>query len=182
MKVEKLVTVAKEDRTTAEPREHSLEDLYVRHAPDAARLAFLLTGDRELAEDVAQDAFIRVAGRFRHLRYPDAFPAYLRKTVVNRCVSIHRRAKVERTYVGRESSRSRPPPGEQPDLATRDELRVALRTLPMRQRAAIVLRYYHDLSEQQVANALECSTGAARSLVLRGMTSLREQIGRDDDA
>ncbi len=178
--VEKLGVVAREGRTGTEPRERSLEDLYVRHAPDAARLAFLLTGDRELAQDVAQDAFIRVAGRFRHLRYPDAFPAYLRKTVVNRCMSIHRRAKVERTYVERESGRRVVDGAEQPDIATRDQLRSALHTLPMRQRAAIVLRYYHDLSEQQVADALDCSPAAARSLVLRGMTTLREQIGRDD--
>jgi RNA polymerase sigma-70 factor (sigma-E family) len=177
--VEKVGSIAKEGVTGTEPRGRSLEDLYVRHAPDAARLALLLTGDRELAEDVVQDAFIRVAGRFRHLRYPDAFPAYLRKAVVNRCMSIHRRAKVERSYVERESSRNQTRTGEQPDLTTRDELRTALRTLPMRQRAAVVLRYYHDLSEQQVADALQCSPAAARSLVLRGMTTLREQIGRD---
>ena len=149
----KLESVAKEGRTTAEPRERSFEELYVRHAPDAARLAYFLTGDRELAEDVAQEAFIRVAGRFRHLRFPDAFAAYLRKTVVNLCTSMHRRTKVERTYVERESSRSIPRAGEQPDPATRDELRGELRTLPVRQRAAIVLRYYQDLSEQQVADA-----------------------------
>jgi RNA polymerase sigma-70 factor (sigma-E family) len=178
--VDRLDVVTKEGRTGAASPAGGLEELYVRHAPDALRLAYLLTGDRELAQDVAQDAFIRVAGRFRHLRYPDAFPAYLRKTVVNRCMSIHRRAKVERTFAERESSRAPARTGEQPDLATRDELRTALRTLPMRQRAAVVLRYYHDLSEQQVADALECSPAAARSLVLRGMTTLREQIGRDE--
>jgi len=178
--VEKASVVAKEITTGTEPRERSLEDLYVRHAPEAARLAYLLMGDRDLAEDVAQDAFIRVAGRFRHMRYPDAFPAYLRKTVVNRCLSLHRRGRVERAYIARESGRRPQEGAESPDLATRGQLRAALETLPIRQRAAIVLRYYHDLSEQQAADALACSPAAARSLVLRGMTTLREQIGRDD--
>jgi RNA polymerase sigma factor (sigma-70 family) len=60
-----------------------LEDLYVRNAPGALRLAYFLTGNRELAEDLVQEAFVRVAGRFRHLRMPDAFDAYLRRTIVN---------------------------------------------------------------------------------------------------
>lgn len=179
--VDRVSAVSKRGaRTDAEPREGSLEDLYVRHAPDAVRLAYLLTGDRDLAQDVAQDAFIRVAGRFRHLRFPDAFPAYLRKTVVNRCMSLHRRGRVERAYVARESGRRPEEGADPPDLGTRDQLRAALRTLPIRQRIAIVLRYYHDLSEQQVADALDCSPAAARSLVLRGMTTLREQIGREE--
>ena len=121
-----------------------------------------------------------MAGRFRHLRFPDAFASYLRKTVVNRCMSLHRRGRVERAYVASQSGRPQEESAEPPDLATRDQLRTALRTLPIRQRAAIVLRYYHDLSEHQVADALDCSPAAARSLVLRGMTTLREQIGRED--
>src|SRR5207302_804336 len=60
-----------------------LGELYRRHAPDAARLGYLLTGDRVLAEDLVQEAFVRMFGRFRDLRNPDAFGAYLRKTVVN---------------------------------------------------------------------------------------------------
>ena len=77
-----------------------LEELYVRNAPGALRLAYFLTGNRELAEDLVQEAFVRVAGRFRHLRVPDAFDAYLRRTIVNLSTSQLRRAKLERAYVG----------------------------------------------------------------------------------
>jgi RNA polymerase sigma factor (sigma-70 family) len=73
-----------------------LEDLYVRHAPAALRLAFFLTGDRELAQDLVQDAFVRIAGRFGHLRTPDAFEAYLRRTIVNLFTSHLRRLRLER--------------------------------------------------------------------------------------
>ena len=91
-----------EANEVVQPREGSLEDLYVRHAPEAVRLAFLLTSDAALAEDITQEAFIRVAGRFQHLRSPGAFDAYLRRTVVNLCMSHHRRRRVERTYLERE--------------------------------------------------------------------------------
>jgi len=168
-----------EANEVVQPREGSLEDLYVRHAPEAVRLAFLLTSDAALAEDITQEAFIRVAGRFQHLRSPGAFDAYLRRTVVNLCMSHHRRRRVERTYLERE--RARPErASEQPDLASRDELRRAMQSLPMRQRAAVVLRYYIDLPEQQVAETLGCSVGAARSLVFRAMETLRTTIGSEE--
>lgn len=163
----------------AQTRGGSLKDLYVRHAPEAVRLAFLLTSDAALAEDITQEAFIRVAGRFRHLRSTGAFDAYLRRTVVNLCMSHHRRRRLERTYVERERSRPQRA-AEQPDLAARDEIRRALRSLPMRQRAAVVLRYYEDLSEQQVADVLGCSASAARSLVFRAMETLRTTIGSEE--
>jgi RNA polymerase sigma-70 factor (sigma-E family) len=163
----------------SEPREGSLEDRYVRHAPEALRLAYLLTSDAALAEDIAQEAFIRVAGRFRHLRTPDSFDAYLRRTVVNLCMSHHRRRRVERAYLEREAGRQARAV-EPPDVAGRDELRRALAALPMRQRAAVVLRYYDDLPEQRVAEILGCSVPAARSLVFRAIESLRATIGGDE--
>jgi RNA polymerase sigma-70 factor (sigma-E family) len=156
-----------------------LEDLYVRNAPGALRLAYFLTGNRELAEDLVQEAFVRVAGRFRHLRVPDAFDAYLRRTIVNLSTSQLRRKKLERAYVARHGVE--PTVAAEPDdLAARDELWRALHTLPERQRAAIVLRFYEDLSEQQSAEILHCSPGALNQLVVRGMASLREQIGDDE--
>ena len=60
-----------------------LAELYVRHAAEATRLAYMLTGDRQLAEDLVQDAFVKLAGRLVHLRDPGAFDAYLRRTIVN---------------------------------------------------------------------------------------------------
>jgi RNA polymerase sigma-70 factor (sigma-E family) len=163
----------------AERRAGRLEELYERHADEAVRLAFLITADREVSRDIAQDAFVRVAGRFRHLRYPDAFDAYLRRTVVNLCMSHFRHRRVERAYLEREgveSARVTDPP----ELGTRDELRRALRELPVRQRTAIVLRYYEDLPEQEVASAMQCSVPAARSLVSRGMETLRSIVRSEE--
>jgi RNA polymerase sigma factor (sigma-70 family) len=157
----------------------ALGELYERYAPGAVRLAFLVTGDREGSRDIAQDAFVRVAGRFRYLRFPDAFDSYLRRTVVNLCMSRSRHERVEREYIEREACRP-VPTADPPDLAARDELMRALRTLPVWQRAAIVLRYYEDLSENGVADALDCSLFAARSLLARGMSTLR-MIVEDDE-
>jgi RNA polymerase sigma-70 factor (sigma-E family) len=156
-----------------------LEELYVRHASEAARLAYLLTHDAHLSEDIVQDAFVRVAGRLRHLRVPDAFAAYLRRTVVNLCMSHHRRARTERTYLQREANRPKSSPGP-PDVEARDELRTALLRLPMRQRAAVVLRFYGDLSEDQIAETLCCSVSAARSLVFRALETLRSEMRGDE--
>src|SRR2546423_10122291 len=154
-----------------------LDDLYRRHAPDAVRLAYLLTGDRALAEDLTQEAFVRMFGRFRDLRNPDAFGAYLRKTVVNLTRSHFRRAKVERAYVARE--RGAPASASQPDIGARDEMWQALLRLPERQRTAIVLRYYEDLSEAQTADTMRCPPGTVKSLVSRGLDRLRQEMRRD---
>jgi len=96
-------------------------------------------------------------------------------------MSHHRRQRVERDHLARESSRPAATSVEPPDVEGRDELRRALRALPERQRAAVVLRYYEDLPEQQVAQAMGCSVTAARSLAFRAMETLRTQIPRGDD-
>lgn len=168
--------------TVTEELEHEaggLGELYERHAADAVRLAYLITGDRERSRDVAQEAFARVAATFRHRRLPDAFGAYLRRTVVNLCTSHFRRARVEREFLEREAAAPIRVEGL-PELGIRDELRRALRRLPDRQRVAVVLRYYEDLSEEDMAGAMRCSVPAARSLLSRGMQTLRSIVERED--
>jgi RNA polymerase sigma-70 factor (sigma-E family) len=150
-----------------------LAELYQAHAPAAVRLAYLLTGDRALAEDLVQEAFVRLFGRFRDLRNPDAFGAYLRTTVVNLARSHFRRAKVERAYVDREARSSQ---ASSPDAGGRQEMWEALQRLRPRQRAAIVLRYYEDLTETQTAEVLGCAVGTVKSLVSRGIDRLREEL------
>jgi RNA polymerase sigma-70 factor (sigma-E family) len=151
-----------------------LEELYVRNAPGAIRLAYFLSGDRQQAEDLVQEAFVRVAGRFRHLRVPDNFPAYLRRTIVNLYTSQLRRRRLERAYVARRDVG--PPVSHPEDAAQRDELWRALQRLPKRQRAAIVLRYYEDLSEREAADILRVSTGALNALVARATATLRTHL------
>jgi RNA polymerase sigma-70 factor (sigma-E family) len=150
--------------------------LYAEHAPRALRFAFLLTGERELAEDLVQDAFIKVMGRFGDLRREEAFATYLRKTIVNLSYGTFRRRRVERQYLSRErrySGASAPTSG--PDLDRDDELWSRLEQLPPRQRVALVLRYYEDLSEKQTAAAMGCSLRTVKSLVNRGLVALRAQ-------
>jgi RNA polymerase sigma-70 factor (sigma-E family) len=156
-----------------------LEDLYARNAPAALRLAYFLTGNRELAEDLVQEAFVRLAGRFRHLRQPDAVNSYLRRIIVNLFTSHLRRSRLERAWLSRQGGESAVPVSED-DPALRDELWQALRALPDRQRAAIVLRFYEDLPERDAAAVLRCSPGALNQLVVRAMASLRERIQGED--
>jgi RNA polymerase sigma-70 factor (sigma-E family) len=151
--------------------------LYRQHAGDAVCLAFLLTGDRALAEDLVHDAFVRMAGRFRDLRNPDAFEWYLRRTVVNLARSHFRHVRVERRYA--EGQRGAPAEEPPPDPGERDALWRALQTLPERQRTAIVLRFYEDLSEAQTADVMHCPVGTVKSLVSRGMDRLRELVTRE---
>jgi RNA polymerase sigma-70 factor (sigma-E family) len=161
--------------TSESPLERSsLGELYARHAPEGIRLAFLLTGDRALAEDLVQEAFARLVGRLRHLRDLGAFSAYLRRTIVNLSTSHFRRRRVERSYLERSAmaQESQTNPNEELD-ATMHE---ALLRLPERQRAAIVLRFYEDLSDVRTAEVLRCSPGTVRSLVSRGMTTLRSEL------
>src|SRR5205085_10704802 len=121
----------------------------------------LLTGDRALAEDLVQEAFVRLAGRLVHLRDPGAFDAYLRRTVVNLSRSHFRRRKVERAYVQRTGAApdARAELGADRSFEDRAVLWRAMQRLSQRQRAAIVLRFYEDLSEHRVAEILSCPPG-----------------------
>lgn len=154
-----------------------LAELYVRHAPAAQQLAYLLTGDADRAEDLVQEAFVRVVGRFAHLRVPDAFDAYLRRTIVNLHTSRLRRLRTERAYLPAARGRA---PTSTADPIERERPWTALREPPPRQRAAIVLRYYEDPPEVEAAVILRCSPRALNQLVVRAMAHLRTRL-RDED-
>ena len=155
----------------------SFSALYERHAAASLRLAYLLTGEPELAEDLVQDAFVKMLGRFDDLRHPDAFEAYLRRTLVNLSHSTFRRRRLERAYVAREGQHLRTAPvAPVPDLEVQNELWHRLQRIAPRQRAALVLRYYLDLSELETAEALGCSLRSVKSLVSRGLGGLRDQL------
>ena len=156
-----------------------LGEFYAAHAESAKRLAYLLTGDNELAEDIVQDAFVKLAGRLGGLRNRDASAAYLRQTVVNLSRSHFRRQRVERTYLQREASMHRMETVEGRDAVVADALWTELQHLAYRQRCAVVLRYYEDLSENQTAEILGCSVGAVKALTNRGMEQLRARVGSE---
>jgi RNA polymerase sigma-70 factor (sigma-E family) len=168
--------VAGQDREATEPKAGRLEEVFRRHAPAAGRLAYLLTGDRDLADDLVQDAFVHLARRFAHIRDPDAFPAYLQRTIVNLARSQFRRRRVERAYLKAEASRPAAPAFNlDPDEA--DRMAAALLRLPERQRAAVVLRFYADLSVERTAEIMRCRAGTVKSLVFKGLANLRGVIG-----
>jgi RNA polymerase sigma-70 factor (sigma-E family) len=149
-----------------------LADAYVRSAPGGIRLAYLLTGDRAVAEDLVQEAFVRFVGRLRFLRDADAFEPYLRRTIVNLSKNHFRHRAVERAYLERVGPRIEDTSTD-PDIATYDSVRSALLRLPLRQRTAIVLRYFEDLPDPTIAELLGCRLATVRSLVARGLEALR---------
>lgn len=163
-------------------RQTSRADLggfYAANADSAKRLAYLLTGDADLAEDIAQDAFVKIAGRLGGLRNRDASAAYLRQTVVNLSRSHFRRKRVERIHLQREASMPRMETVEGRDVVEADALWTELHRLAYRQRCAVVLRYYEDLSEHQAADVLGCSVGALKALTRRAMEQLRANVGSE---
>jgi RNA polymerase sigma-70 factor (sigma-E family) len=180
MRLQSMARSLVEERTAVTEPRGELADLYIRHVPAANRLGFLLTGDRSQAEDLVHDAFVRCVGRFGHLRAHEAFDAYLRRTIVNLHTSRLRRLRVEREWLSRETARLGGRTSGLPDVPAREDMWRRLQTLPARQRAVLVLRYYEDLSERETADALRCSVAAVKSLTARAMTALREGIRGED--
>ena len=139
-------------------------DLYRTRYDAMVRLAYLLTGDRSAAEELAQDAFVAVHRNWGRAANPNA---YLRTAVVNACRSWGRRKALERDR--------RPRPAEPYSLVA-DEMWDTLQTLPERQRTAVVLRFYEDLPDHEIAELLGCRQGTVRTLVHRGLAALKEEL------
>lgn len=170
-------TVTETGSTSDHATAGRMEQLYRSHAPDALRLAYLLTGDRALAEDLTQEAFVKVFGRFHDLRNRDAFWWYLRRTLVNLSRSHFRRRRVERAWLERQQPQD--VPSRAGDVVERERMRAALMALRPEQRAAIVLRYYEDLTEAATAEILGVALGTVKSMVSRGMDRLREELSEE---
>ncbi|GIE98819.1 SigE family RNA polymerase sigma factor [Paractinoplanes rishiriensis] len=144
-----------------------------RHV-ELLRFAHVLTGDRHLAEDLVQDALERTGMAWKRLARRDDPEGYTRKIILNRYLNRLRKLKRERLM-------AHPPEGPPVEDGTADDqVRRALAGLPRQQRAVLVLRYYLDLSEAQIADALGCSVGAVKSNASRGMAKLRAAIAVPD--
>lgn len=144
----------------------ALAALYRDRWAPMVRLAHLVTGSAAVAPDLVQDAFMKVAPRLGRLEAP---AAYLRVTVLNECRSWIRRQGLERRH--RRSVEE--PLAIPPEV---DEMWSALAQVPERQRAALVLRFYEDLPYDEIAGALGCRLGTAKSLVHRGLAALRKEL------
>lgn len=157
--------------------DEAVTELYAAHYRGLVRLAALLLHDVGAAEEVVQDAFVAMHRSWRRLRDPERALPYLRQAVVNRSRSALR----HRSVVARHTPHHVPdvPSAEQGAMQALEhrEVLVALRSLPPRQREALVLRYYLDLSEADIAAAMGVSRGAVKSHASRGMATLRAALG-----
>ena len=147
--------------------------LYAEHYRTLVGLAAFLVRDNSTAEEVVQDSFVAMHCGWRRLRDRDKALAYLRRSVVNRSRSVLR----HRMVVDKNAPDPLPdmPSAEQGAIAQIERSAVvdALRALPLRQREALVLRFYADLSAGQIASIMGISTGAVKSHTARGMSSMR---------
>jgi RNA polymerase sigma-70 factor (sigma-E family) len=154
--------ISSEDVTVSPLPFESFADCYRDLRAEMVRLAAVLTGSDEVAQDLVQDAFVRLHAAWARVRLPRA---YLRRAVVNACNSHHRRQRLERKH----QSDVIEPFVDRPDVEMSDQLQA----LPARQRSALVLRYYADLSDADIAAALGCRPGTVASLIHRGLAELR---------
>ncbi len=168
-----------------EPRAWSAEEavtlLFAVHYRPLVRLAVLLLHDQSVAEDVTQDAYVALHTNWRRLRDADKALAYLRASVLNRARSALRRRAVSLRYAAIARPSSTAPSAESGALGMieHDEVLAAVRRLPTRQREAIVLRYYADLSEAEIAETMGVSRGAVKSHTSRGVAALRKTLDRE---
>ena len=168
-------------RTSLDDRQRlQTQQLYERHALRAFRFAYVLVGSRDKAEDLMQEAFSRAFARIETIEDPEAFGGYLRTTLLNLARAQQRRTHLERLSLARLAQGRRTGAEFQPSVEERDRLWMALHRLPYRQRAALVLRYYEDLSEREAASALDVSVASVKALVARGLETLRRDVIKEE--
>src|SRR3954452_13201887 len=149
------------------------DDFYAATWPRLVRTAYAVCGDRGVAEDAAQTALAKAHRSWRRISTVDAPEAYVRKMTVNEVLNHRRRASSRR-----ESARGDLPDAvlETDDPGVHDEVWRAVLTLPPRQRAVLVLRYYEDLTEQEIADVLGCRPGTVKSQASDALASLRTRL------
>lgn len=139
------------------------------------RTAYLMVGDAGLAQDVVQEALIRAWTAWPRLRNPGAVEGYTRRAITTIAIDWSRkRSSSERPS---DDLPDHPQDAPQAGVADREWLWQAVQALPTRQRAAIVLRFYSDLTEAQTADAMDCAVGTVKSQVHAALRNLREQLG-----
>lgn len=148
----------------------TFEDVYRTDYDRMVRVAYMLSGSNEVAEDIVQDAFVQLYSRFDRLADP---VPYLYRTVVNGCRLRHRRRRVV------ERLRHLTAPSDQVTMGSAiDGTWSALDRLPPRRRAVVVLRYYADLPLAEIAEVLGCKIGTVKSMLHRALAELKEVVTR----
>ena len=160
---------------TAPPAAEAVTVLYQAHALGLIRLAVVMLGDRAAAEDVVQEAFCGLYRRWHSLSDPGKALSYVRSSVINGCRSVVRRQRRQAGLAG-------DPPGESAEARAligeeQREVLTAIRSLPARQREALVLRFYLDLDEEEIAASMRISRGTVKSTTSRALAALGRILG-----
>lgn len=184
-------------RQSHQHRERDFEDWAAAHADQLMRTALFLTGDHHSAEDLLQDTLERTYLHWRRVSEPAAYArTVMARAVTDRWRRLGRRPRevpLDALWPDHAGQTTQQPDHLNArtelagtgglDVATRygeqDEAITALRQLSPRQRAVLVLRYYEDFSEAQIADALNCSTGTVKTQASRGLARLRQLLGTD---
>lgn len=156
----------------ARARDDAFADVVAAHYDEALRLAWLLTGNQHRAEDAVGEALARMLRRWRS-KPPDNPRAYLRRAVVNEVHSSFRRLFRDRRDQSRRTGDDRGALTTEERVADADGISWALERLPDRQRTAVVLFYFEDLTQEETADAMGCALGTAKSSISRGLAKLR---------
>lgn len=142
------------------------------HTAELLRTGYLLTGDGGAAEELVQDTLVKLFPKWQLVAAADVPLAYVRRSLANGFINHTRRAS-RREFAVEVLPERIDDFDSAGQLDDRDEIWAMLRTLPDRQRAAVVLRYFHDLPDEEIGAALGCRVGTVRSLISRGLAALR---------
>ena len=141
------------------------------------RYAVMLTGDEHTAQDLVQETMVRVQLNWRRVARSDSPDGYVRKMLTNQFIDLRRGSWLKRVLLRAEPAPARAVPGDHADeTAERDRVWSMLAGLPRQQRAALVLRYYEDLPDGDIAEVLGCAVGTVRSSISRALATLRADL------
>lgn len=156
-----------------------IDELYRAVVPDLKRMAFLLTGNAEFAEDAVHDAFLNVVPKVASLNDHDTVKRYLHRAVVNETRknyrSLKRREKRQERF-----AESQPQVHHDHDSTTKVALEKALKELKAKQRTVIVLTYFYDYDDRTIADIMSCAVGTVKSTRSRALTAIRKVYQEDD--
>ena len=173
-------TAATEDRfDRAAERSRELSLVFYEEYPRLWAMAFAMLGDVHLAEEAVMEAFSKAFSSWGRIRQVDRPSAYLRKIVLNMCRGKLRRRGLEQkvnALVHGRSEREASPEWVSKESDTRVDMWKALASLPPRQRVCVVLRYFDDMTDGQVAEVLDCSVGTVKSHLFRARKTLAELL------
>jgi RNA polymerase sigma-70 factor (sigma-E family) len=158
------------------------EEFTAARLPALLRFAFLLCGDRELARDLVQEALTKALVRWSRVDAADQPYAYVRTMLTNEFLAFHRRRRLRTVPLTSDLAPTEPAAAD--GLDDRDELWRQLAGLPRQQRAVLVLRYYEDLSDAEIAEVLRCREGTVRGYAARAFATLRVELAQrlEDEA